>query len=270
MIFEKIMINKRTESEIEEIRKSALLVGKTLAEVAKNIKAGVTTNNLDKIAEEFIRDNGATPAFKGYYGYPASLCISINEVVVHGIPSKRELKEADVVSIDCGTLLNGWVGDSAYTFALEGVSEEAKRLMKVTKESLYLGIKKCKLGNRIGDLSSEIQDYCEDKGYGIVRELCGHGVGRKMHESPEVPNFGKKGTGIKFKEGMVIAIEPMITMKDRVVVFEKDGWTCRTRDLSIAAHYEHDVAITENGPDILSSFFEIEEIIKQNNNLVLV
>ncbi len=264
------MINLRTKSEIEEIRNSALLVGKTLAEVAKNIKPGVTTLSLDKIAEEFIRDNIAIPAFKGYYGYPASLCISINEVVVHGIPSNRELKEGDVISIDCGTELNGWVGDSAYTFAVEGVSESAKKLMKITKESLMLGINKCVLGNRIGDLSYEIQSFCEGYGYGVVRELCGHGVGKKMHEKPEVPNYGKQGSGTQFKAGMVIAIEPMITMGDRAVVFEKDGWTCRTKDLSIAAHFEHDVAITKEGPQILSSFEEIENTIKQNNNLVLI
>lgn len=264
------MIHTRTENEIKEIKKSSLLVGETLAEVGRNIKLGVSTAMLDKIAEEFIRDNGATPVFKGYYGYPASLCISINEVVVHGIPSEREIKEGDIVSIDCGTELNGWVGDSAYTFAMVGVSEEAKQLMQVTKESLYLGIKKCTLGNRLGDLGYQIQSHCEKSGYGVVRELCGHGLGRKMHEDPEVPNYGRAGNGIKFREGMVIAIEPMITMKDKAVVFEKDGWTCRTRDLSWAAHFEHDIAVTKNGPEILSSFESIEKIIENNNNLVLV
>ena len=192
------MIHKRTAEEIEEYRLSSLLVGETLSEVSKFIKPGVTTLSLDKIAEEFIRDNGALPAFKGFNGFPASLCISVNEVVVHGIPGKREIKEGDIVSIDCGTEMNGWVGDSAYTFALAGVSQEAKDLMKVTKESLMLGIEKCKIGNRIGDLSYQIQSYCEKHGYGVVRELCGHGVGRKMHENPEVPNYGRAGTGIKF------------------------------------------------------------------------
>ena len=260
------MINLRTQSEIESLRKSALLVGSTLAEIAKNIRPGVTTAHLDKIAEEFIRDNNAIPVFKGYYGYPASLCISINEVVVHGIPSNSEIKEGDIISIDCGTELNGWVGDSAYTFALNGVSEEAKKLMKVTKESLLIGIDQCYLGNRIGDLSFAIQSYCEKHGYGVVRELCGHGVGRKMHEKPEVPNFGKAGSGIKFKEGMIIAIEPMITMGDRAVIFERDGWTCRTKDFSCAAHYEHDVAITKEGPQILSSFDPTANTIKQTNH----
>ncbi len=269
-MFRKAMIHKRTAEEIEEYRLSSLLVGETLSEVSKFIRPGVTTLSLDKISEEFIRDNGAIPAFKGFNGFPASLCISINEVVVHGIPGKREIKEGDIISIDCGTELNGWVGDSAYTFALEGVSQEAIDLMKVTKESLILGIDKCRIGNRIGDLSYQIQSYCEKHGYGVVRELCGHGVGRKMHENPEVPNYGKAGTGIKFMEGMIIAIEPMITMKDKAVVFENDGWTCRTRDYSLAAHFEHDIAITKNGPDILSSFEKIEETIKQNNNLVLI
>lgn len=264
------MIHIRTAEEIEEYRLSALLVGETLAEVSKFIRPGVTTLSLDNIAEEFIRDNGAIPAFKGFEGFPASLCISINEVVVHGIPSKREIKDGDIISIDCGTDMNGWVGDSAYTFALEGVSQEAKDLMKVTKESLYLGIEKCIIGNRIGDLSYQIQSHAEKHGYGIVRELCGHGVGRSMHEDPEVPNYGRSGTGIKFKEGMIIAIEPMITLKDKAVVFEDDGWTCRTRDYSLAAHFEHDIAIRINGPDILSSFKKIEETIKQNNNLVLI
>lgn|SRR5574344_799447 len=265
------MIHTRTEEEIEQERQAALLVGKTLAELSKSIKEGVDTFTLDKMAEDFIRSNGATPTFKGYYDYPASLCISVNEVVVHGIPNKNKvLKAGDIVSVDCGTTLNGWVGDSAYTFALQGVSDEAKQLLKVTKESLYNGIKTVKMGNRLGDLGNEIQTYCESYGYGIVRELCGHGVGHKMHEDPEVLNYGKKGNGIKFKEGMIIAIEPMVTMKDKAVVFEKDGWTCRTRDYSWAAHFEHDVAVTANGPDILSSFQPIEEAIKGNNNLVLI
>lgn len=264
------MINLRTKFEIESLRKSALLVGNTLAEVAKYIKPGVLTEDLDKIAEQYIKDNNAIPAFKGYYGYPASLCISVNEVVVHGIPGKRELKEGDIVSIDCGTDLDGWIGDSAYTFALNGANEKTINLMKITKESLMKGIKQCIIGNRIGDLSFAIQSYCERHGYGVVRELCGHGVGKKMHEKPEVPNYGKAGSGVKFKEGMVIAIEPMITLGDRAVVFESDGWTCRTRDFSNAAHFEHDVAITKEGPLVLSSFEEIENTIKQNNNLVLV
>jgi methionyl aminopeptidase len=263
-------IHIKSHLEIEELRRSALLVGDTLAELAKVIKPGVKTKDLDKIAEEFIRDNNATPTFKGYNGFPASLCISINEVVVHGIPSEREIKDGDVISIDCGATLNGWVGDSAYTFSTKGVTESKKKLMESTKKSLYSGIKKCVIGQRVGDLSSEIQDYCESLGYGVVRELCGHGLGRKMHENPDVPNYGKKGTGIKFSEGMVIAIEPMITLGNREVIFEEDNWTCRTADFSCAAHYEHDVAITANGPDILSSFAKIEEAIKQNDNLEFI
>ena len=261
------MIQIKTKDEIEQLRKSALMVGDTLAEVAKFIKAGVTTKQLDVIAEDYIRSNGGIPTFKGYMGYPASLCISINEVVVHGIPGDRIIKDGDIVSIDCGVTYNGWVGDSAYTFALQGVKEDWKQLIKVTKESLYLGIKECVIGNRIGDLSYQIQNYCQSFGYGVVRELCGHGLGKRMHEEPSVPNYGRRGTGSRFREGMVIAIEPMITLGNREVVFESDGWTCRTADYSPAAHMEHDVAITENGPEILSSFDSIEKAIKQNINL---
>lgn len=261
------MIQIKTKEDIEQQRVSALRVGETLAEVSQYIKPGITTAYLDKLAEEYIRDNGGVPTFKGYGGYPASLCISINEVVVHGIPSKREIKEGDIVSIDCGVTYGGWVGDSAYTFALCGVSEEVRQLLQVTKQSLYLGIEKCRIGQRIGDLSNQIQTYCEGFGYGVVRELCGHGVGRKMHEDPCVANYGKKGTGPKFREGMVIAIEPMITLGNKEVVFESDGWTCRTADFSPAAHFEHDVAITTSGADILSSFDAIEQAISNNTNL---
>ena len=261
------MIPVKTREEIEELRISALKVGDTLAEVAKLIRPGVTTEHLDKVAEEYIRDMGCTPAFKGYCGYPASLCISVNDVVVHGIPGKLELKEGDVVSVDCGVICNGWVGDSAYSFALNGVSEEVKQLLQVTKRSLYLGIEKCRIGQRIGDLSNQIQTYCESFGYGVVRELCGHGLGRKMHEEPSVANYGRKGTGPKFREGMVIAIEPMITLGNREVRFEADQWTCRTVDGSTAAHFEHDVAITKDGAEILSSFEMIEQAIKTNINL---
>lgn len=262
------MIKLKNSLEIEEIRKSALLVGETLSEVARNIRPGVTTLFLDRIAEVFIRDNGALPAFKNYNGFPSTLCISINEVVVHGIPSNREITETDIISVDCGTELNGWVGDSAYTFAMNGVEESTVNLLKTTKESLILGIEKCIIGNRIGDLGNSIQSFCESKGYGVVRDLCGHGLGRKLHELPEVPNFGKPGNGIKFKEGLVIAIEPMIAQGKKEVVFESDGWTCRTLDRSMAAHFEHDIAITKNGPDILSSFTSIEEAIKMNINLL--
>ena len=246
------MIPVKTREEIEELRISALKVGDTLAEVAKLIKPGVTTGHLDKIAEEYIRDMGCIPAFKGYCGYPASLCISVNDVVVHGIPGKLELKEGDVVSVDCGVICNGWVGDSAYSFALNGVSEEVKQLLQVTKQSLYLGIEKCRIGQRIGDLSNQIQTYCESFGYGVVRELCGHGLGRKMHEEPSVANYGRKGTGPKFREGMVIAIEPMINMGTWQVDWLDDDWTVVTRDGSLSAHYENTVLITENGPVLLT------------------
>lgn len=262
------MIQLKNKFEIEELRNSALLVSETLSEIARNIKPGITTLALDEIAESFIRDNGAIPAFKGYNGFPSSLCISINEVVVHGIPSKRELKQGDIVSVDCGVELNGWVGDSAYSFAIEGTTEESISLLKTTKESLLFGIEKCIIGNRIGDLSHAIQSYCEIRSYSVVRDLCGHGLGRKMHESPEVPNFGKPCSGIKFKEGMVLAIEPMITQGKKEVIFESDGWTCRTLDRSMTAHFEHDIAITKEGPDILSSFVPIEKAIKENINLL--
>lgn len=257
----------KAKEDIELLRESALMVGKTLSEIAKLIKPGVTTGFLDKRAEEFIRDNGGIPTFKGYGGFPASLCISVNEEVVHGIPGQRELKEGDVVSVDCGVTLNGWVGDSAYTFAISGVSEEVKKLLWVTKQSLYKAAEVCVEGKRLGDIGHAVQTYCEYFGYGVVRELCGHGLGRVMHEDPMIPNYGKQGTGPKLKRGMTIAVEPMITLGKHTVVFERDGWTCRTKDRKPAAHYEHDIAITEEGPDILSSFEEIEKQEKNNINL---
>ena len=246
------MIQIKTKEEIEQLRKSALMVGDNLAEVAKFIKAGVTTKQLDVIAEDYIRSNGAIPTFKGYMGFPASLCISINEEIVHGIPGERIIKEGDIVSIDCGVTYNGWVGDSAYTFALQGVKEDWKQLIKVTKESLYLGIKECVIGNRIGDLSYQIQNYCQSFGYGGVRELCGHGLGKRMHEDPSVPNYGKRGTGSRFREGMVIAIEPMINAGVYQVDFLSDGWSVVTKDRRPSAHYENTVVITESGVEILT------------------
>ncbi|HIW87453.1 MAG TPA: type I methionyl aminopeptidase [Candidatus Onthomorpha intestinigallinarum] len=261
------MIQLKTKDEIEELRRSALMVGDVLAEVSKHIRPGVATKRLDEIAEDYIRSFGAIPTFKGYCGYPASLCISINDVVVHGIPGERVVKEGDIVSIDCGVTLNGWVGDSAYTFALAGVEDEVMKLCRVTKESLYIGIEQCTVSKRLGDLGYHIQDYCQSFGYGVVRELCGHGVGRHMHEEPSVPNYGKRGNGTRFREGMTIAVEPMITLGKKDVLFEADQWTCRTVDHSPAAHYEHDIAITESGPDILSSFDKIEEAVKTNINL---
>lgn len=253
------MILLKTKEEIELIRDSALLVGKTLAEVGRHICPGVTTAYLDKIGEQFIRDNGGIPLCKGYEGFPAALCISVNDVVVHGIPGDIFIKEGDNVSVDCVIELNGYVGDSAYTFAVGEVSPEMQRLMKVTKEALYLGLEKCKEGNRVGDISHAVQMHCEKNGYSVVRELCGHGVGFKMHESPNVPNYGVPGTGPLLKEGMVIAVEPMVCMGSKNVKFSsEDGWTCRTKDGKPAAHYEHTVAIGKKGPEILSSFDFIE------------
>lgn len=243
------------------MRIANLLVAKTLAEVARFIAPGVTTLQLDKIAETFIRDHGAIPSFLGYNGFPASLCVSVNEQVVHGIPSKYSLKDGDIVSVDCGTLINGYCGDSAYTFCVGEVKPEVIRLLKTTKDSLYKGIEHAVDGKRVGDVSNSIQTYCESNGYSVVRELVGHGIGRAMHEAPEVPNYGKKGYGVLLKSGMCIAIEPMINMGKKRVVFEKDGWTVRTVDRLPSAHFEHTVAIRQGKADILSSFTIIEEVL---------
>ena len=261
------MIFLKTEDEIELLRKSNLLVGKTLAEVAKVLQPGVTTAELDKVADEFIRDKGAEPTFKGYqnpYGgipFPASICTSVNGQVVHGVPGDVVLKDGDVVSVDCGVKLNGFCGDSAYTFCVGEVSEEVRNLLKVTKEALYIGIGEAVEGKRVGDIGYAIQQYCEDHTYGVVREFAGHGIGREMHEDPFVPNFGKRGSGPLLKRGMCIAIEPMITLGDRKVVLENDDWTVRTLDFSPAAHFEHSMAITSGKADILSSFQFIEEVL---------
>lgn len=251
----------KTEIEIEKIRTSSLLVGKTIAEVARHIKPGVTTLALDKIAEEFIRDHKAKPAFKGYHGFPATLCISINEVVVHGIPGKRELKEGDLVSIDCGTIIDGYFGDSAFSFGLVPVSVELELLMKRTHDSLLKGIEIITAGKRVGDIGYEVQTYVESFGYTVVRDLVGHGLGSSLHEKPEVPNYGRKGNGPKLEAGMVICIEPMINLGTRQVTQENDGWTIRTMDRKPSAHFEHAVVIRNNGADILSSFSEIEQVI---------
>lgn len=256
------MIHYRTDKEIELLRKAALLVGKTLGEVGKHIRPGIRTIELDRIAEEYIRDNGAIPAFKGYGGFPGSLCISVNDAVVHGIPGNYELKDGDIVSVDCGTILDGYVGDSAYTFTVGEVSEEIKLFLQRSKESLYKGIEQAVAGNRIGDIGYAIQSYVEQFGYGVVRELVGHGVGRKLHEDPQVPNYGKRGTGTKLSEGIVIAIEPMVTFGKRDIIQERDGWTIKTKDRMPAAHFEHDVAIRNGKAEILSSFEWIEEIKK--------
>lgn len=255
------MIFLKTDEEIELMREANRLVGMTLGEVAKHIAPGVTTLHLNKIAEEFIRSHGAVPSFLGYNGFPFSLCISINENVVHGFPSEYEMKEGDIISVDCGTEKNGFCGDSAYTFCVGEVSEDVKALLRTTKEALYLGIEKAVEGNRVGDIGSTVQTYCEKKGYTVVRELVGHGIGRKMHESPEVPNYGKPGTGPLLKKGMCIAIEPMINMGSKNVVFEKDGWTVRTKDRKPSAHFEHTVAIRQGKADILSTFEFVEAVL---------
>ncbi len=243
------MISLKTKEEVELLRENNLLVSATLAEVAKRIKPGVTTNELNRVAEEFIRSHGAVPGFLGYEGYPKTLCLGVNEGVVHGIPSGYVLKEGDIISVDCGTILKGFYGDSAYTFAVGNIHPETQRLLDVTKEALYKGVAQAKAGNRVGDISAAVQKHAETNGFSVVRELTGHGLGRKMHEDPEVPNYGVKGRGPVLKEGMVLCIEPMINMGSKNVVFEKDGWTVRTRDRMPSAHFEFAVAIRGNGPD---------------------
>lgn len=254
----------KTKDEIELIRESSLLVAKTLAEVAKVIKPGVSTLFLDKIAYEFIKDNKAIPAFLNFNGFPNSLCISVNSQVVHGIPSAYELKDGDIVSVDCGVVKNEFYGDSAYTFAIGNVKPEILKLLQVTKESLYKAIELCVVGKRLGDIGEAIQSYAESHNFSIVRELVGHGVGKQLHEAPEVPNYGKKGTGLKLEEGLVIAIEPMINYGKKTITQENDGWTISTVDNLPSAHFEHTVAIGKNKADILSSFKYIEETL---NNL---
>lgn len=260
----------KTEDEIELMRNANLLVGKTLAEVGKHIKPGITTLQLDKIAEEFIRDNGAVPTFKGFpnpYGapFPGSICTSVNDVVVHGVPdSNTVLKDGDIISVDCGALLEGFNGDSCYTFCVGEVAEEVLTLLKATKESLYKGIEVAKAGNHIGDIGYVVQGYCENYGYGVVRELTGHGIGREMHEDPYVPNYGRRGNGVMLKVGMCIAIEPMITLGNRAIYMKPDRWTICTRDGKPAAHFEHTIAIRRGQAEILSSFEEIEHLEGQN------
>lgn len=263
------MIFLKTDEEIELMRVSNRLVGMTLGELAKHIKPGVTTKQLDKIAEEFIRSHGAVPTFLGYKGapgaidFPGSICASVNEHVVHGIPSDYELKEGDIISVDCGTFKDGFCGDSAYTFGVGEISSDAKHLLDVTKSSLYKGIENAVAGNRIGDIGDAVQSYCEKRRCSVVRELVGHGIGRKMHESPEVPNYGRRGTGVLLKKGMCIAIEPMINLGSKNVVFESDGWTVRTKDRKLSAHFEHTVAIREGKADILSTFEFVEAVLEK-------
>ncbi len=255
------MIHLKTREEIELMRESALLVSKTLAMLAAEIRPGVTTLQLDRLAETFIRDHNALPGFKGLYDFPNTLCTSVNEQVVHGIPNNKPLKEGDIISVDCGVLKNGFYGDHAYTFAVGEIAEEVRQLLDVTRKSLFLGIEKARTGNRIGDISFAIQQYTEKFGYGVVRELVGHGLGRQMHESPEVPNFGKRGKGPLIKNGLVIAIEPMINMGTKKVRQLSDGWTIVTADGKPSAHFEHDVAVINGKPEILSTFDYIEKVL---------
>ena len=255
------MIYYKTEEEIELVRKSSLLVAKTHAEIAGLIKPGITTLALDKIAEEFIRDNGGVPAFKGYGGFPNTLCMSPNDQVVHGIPNDRVLEDGEILSVDCGVVMNGYFGDSAFTYEVGEVDAETKQLLKVTKESLYKGIEMAVSGNRIGDIGYAVQKYAESFGYGVVRELVGHGVGKNLHESPEVPNYGRRGRGAKLQEGLVIAIEPMINMGTRKIMQHNDGWTITTIDNKPSAHFEHTIVVRKGKAEILSSFEEIEKKI---------
>ncbi|MBS1506334.1 MAG: type I methionyl aminopeptidase [Bacteroidetes bacterium] len=256
------MIRYKTVEEIQVIKESAQILGKAHAEVAKAIKPGVKTKDLDKIADEYIQDHGGWPSFKNYHGFPTALCISVNEVVVHGFPGDYELKEGDIISVDCGVKFKGFHSDSAYTYPLEGVSEEVLKLLERTRESLYLGIAQAKVGNRIGDVSYAVQSYVEQFGYGVVRELVGHGVGKELHEDPEVPNYGKRGKGPKIAEGMVFAIEPMINMGTKDVSQDKDGWTIRTKDHKPSAHFEHMVAVFKDRTEIVTTHEYIEESYK--------
>lgn len=260
------MIIPKTREEIELMREAALMVSKTLGMLASEIKEGVTTLQLDKLAETYIRDNGAIPGFLGLYGCPSTLLTSVNDQIVHGLPTNRPLQNGDIVSVDCGAIVHGFYGDHAYTFEVGEVAAETKQLLQVTKESLYVGINEFRAGNRVEDIGSSIQKYCEARGYSVVRELVGHGLGRKMHEDPEVPNYGKRGRGKLFVEGMVIAIEPMINMGTRNIRQLKDGWTIVTRDGKPSAHFEHNVALVDGKPEILSTFYYIYKALGIQSN----
>lgn len=262
------MIKLKSPAEIEVMRESALLVSKTLSEVAKILRPGVTTLSLDKFIADFIYDNKGVPSFLNFHGYPFSSCISVNDVVVHGFPNKNELKEGDLISVDIGVYKNNFHGDHAYTFLIGKPADDVLQLVKVTKESLYKGIEKAIVGNRVGDISYAIQEYTEKKyGYGVVRELVGHGLGKSMHEDPQVPNYGRRGTGPVMKEGLVLAIEPMINLGTKDVYTEKDGWTIRTADQKPSVHFEHDVCIKKGKADVLSDYSIIEAAEKSNPNL---
>lgn len=256
------MIYLKTPQEIELVGRACDLVSRTLGEMAKWISPGVTTHKLDTIAREFILDNGGRPACLGYQGFPGTLCIEVNETVVHGFPSNYTLREGDIIGLDTVVELNGYNGDQCYTFAVGEISEEKMALCRTTKESLYAGIEACVAGKRIGDVSNAVQLYCEKRGYTVVREMCGHGIGKRMHEDPEIPNYGRRGVGPIIKDGMCLCIEPMVNMGSRNIVIERDGWTCRTRDRQPSAHYEHTLAIVDGKTEVLTTFDYIEEVLK--------
>ena len=255
------MITLKTAEEIEKMSAAADLVSRTLGEIAKWVAPGITTRKIDQIACEFIRDNGGKPACLGYGGFPGTVCCEVNEIVVHGFPSNYVLREGDIIGTDTVVELDGYNGDMCYTFPVGEISEEARRLLVTTKESLYVGIEACQEGRRIGDIANAIQTFCEKRGYSVVREMCGHGIGRKMHEDPEVPNFGCRGTGPIIKNGMCICIEPMINQGSKNIVIERDGWTCRTRDRKLSAHYEHTLAIVDGKTEILTTFDYVKEVM---------
>lgn len=256
------MIYLKTPEEIEKMRKACALASQTLGEIAKWVTPGVTTHKLDSVAREFIADNGGRAACLGYGGFPGAICCEVNEIVVHGFPSNYALREGDIIGTDLVVELDGFNGDMCYTFPVGEISDEVYNLCRTTKESLYVGIEACKEGNRIGDISNAVQIYCEKRGYSVVREMCGHGIGKKMHESPEVPNYGRRGTGPVIRNGMCIAIEPMINLGSKNVVIERDGWTCRTRDRRQSAHYEHTVAVVDGNAEILTSFEPVYEVLQ--------
>lgn len=257
------MIYLKTPEELALMREACTLVSRTLGEIAKWALPGVTTRKIDQVAREFIQDNGGKPACLGYGGFPGTVCCEVNETVVHGFPSNYELKEGDIFGADTVVELNGYNGDMCYTFPIGEIAPEVMALCRTTKESLYAGIEACKAGHRIGDIAQAVQQYCEKRGYSVVREMCGHGIGRSMHEDPEVPNYGRRGTGLVIRNGMCLCIEPMINMGSRNIVIERDGWTCRTRDRKPSAHYEHTLAIVDGSTEILTTFDYIEEVLKE-------
>lgn len=260
------MIYLKTPEDMQHMREACDLVSRVMGEVARWIAPGITTRKLDTIAREFIHDNGGKPACLGYGGFPGTLCIEVNETVVHGFPSSYALREGDIVGVDTVVELNGFNGDMCYTFAVGDISPEVEALCRTTRESLYVGIDACKAGHRIGDIANAVQTYCERRGYSIVREMCGHGIGRSMHEDPEVPNYGRRGTGAVIRNGMCLCIEPMVNMGSRNVVIENDGWTCRTRDRKPSAHYEHTLAIIDDETQVLTTFDYIHQAIPDRFN----